>query len=123
MGRLLRLEWYRVARSRALPVAVLAWMVAAAAALANGERAIERQRRALADQVVPTDRYSNAWYYAMQQRGDDAAAPAAAAYVATLHVRHAWVGRWLWLFPPAALQRALDRMARTDLPSHLAYLD
>ncbi len=71
---------------------------------------------------VPTDRYSNAWYYAMQQRGDDAAAPVADAYLATLRARHAWTGAWMWLFPPAALQSTFDRMARTDLPAHLAYL-
>jgi ABC-2 type transport system permease protein len=72
---------------------------------------------------VPSDRYSNAWYYAMQQRGDDAAAPVAEAYLTTLRARHAWTGEWMWLFPPAALQSALDRLARTDLPAHLAYLD
>jgi len=72
---------------------------------------------------VPTDRYSTAWYYAMQQRGDDAAAPAAAAYRAALEARHAWVQRGLALFPPAALQASVDRLARTDLTSHLAYLD
>lgn len=71
---------------------------------------------------VPADRYSNAWYYAMQQRGDDAAAPSATAYLAALQARHAWVQRWLWLFPPARLQSAVDRMARTDLPAHLDYL-
>ncbi len=75
------------------------------------------------DTPVPNDRYSNAWYYAMQQRGDDAAAPAASAYRAALLERHAWAGRWLALLPPAALQAALDRAARTDLPSHISYLD
>ncbi len=72
---------------------------------------------------VPTDRYSTAWYYAMQQRGDDEATPAAAAYRDALVARQAWVARWLRLFPPADVQRAIDRMARTDLPAHLAYLD
>lgn len=72
---------------------------------------------------VPTDRYSNAWYYAMQQRGDDAAHDAAAGYFATLRARDAWVRGWWWLFPPAAMQAAFDRLARTDLPAHLAYLD
>ena len=37
--------------------------------------------------------------------------------------RQVWVGRWLRLFPPADVQRAIDRLARTDLPGHLAYLD
>ena len=72
---------------------------------------------------VPTDRYSTAWYYAMQQRGDDQAAPAATAYRAALVARQEWVEGWLRLFPPASMQVALDRLARTDLPGHLAYLD
>jgi ABC-2 type transport system permease protein len=76
-----------------------------------------------ANTPVPTDRYSTAWYYAMQQRGDDEAAPAAAAYRAALVARQTWVGRWLRLLPPADVQRALDRLARTDLQAHLAYLD
>lgn len=75
------------------------------------------------DAHVPGDRYSNAWYYAMQQRGDDAAAPAAAAYRTALLERHAWSGRWLALLPPAQVQAAMDRVARTDLPGHIAYLD
>jgi ABC-2 type transport system permease protein len=73
--------------------------------------------------VVPTDRYSNPWYYAMQQRGDDAAAAPARAYRAALEQRHAWVQRWWRALPPAALQAALTRVARTDLLAHLAYLD
>jgi ABC-2 type transport system permease protein len=72
---------------------------------------------------VPTDRYSNPWYYAMQQRGDDAAGPPARAYRAALEHRHAWVQGWWRALPPAALQAALTRAARTDLPAHLAYLD
>jgi ABC-2 type transport system permease protein len=76
-----------------------------------------------ADAPVPTDRYSNPWYYAMQQRGDDAAARPARAYRAALEARQAWVGRWWSVLPPAALQAALTRTARTDLPAHLAYLD
>lgn len=74
------------------------------------------------DVPVPTNRYSTAWYYAMQQRGDDQAAPAASAYTAALAARHAWVQRGLMFFPPAALQAGFDRIARTDLPAHLAYL-
>lgn len=72
--------------------------------------------------AVPADRYSNGWYYAMQQRGDDAAAPAAERYVATLEARHRWVQRFWWLLPPALVQATFDRAARTDLPSHLDYL-
>lgn len=71
---------------------------------------------------VPADRYSNGWYYAMQQRGDDAAADAAARFLSGLEARHAWVQRFWWLLPPALVQAGFDRAARTDLPSHLAYL-
>ena len=73
--------------------------------------------------VVPTDRYSNPWYYAMQQRGDEAAGPPARAYRAALEQRHAWVQRWWRAMPPAAVQAALTRAARTDLPAYLVYLD
>ena len=38
--------------------------------------------------AVPTDRYSNPWYYAMQQRGDEAADPPARAYRSALEQRH-----------------------------------
>ncbi|MBL8137621.1 MAG: DUF3526 domain-containing protein, partial [Acidobacteria bacterium] len=75
------------------------------------------------DVPVPTNRYSNAWYYAMQQRGDDAAAAAAASYFDTLRARHGWVSRWWPLVPPALVQAAFDRTARTDLPAHLGYLE
>lgn len=72
---------------------------------------------------VPTGRYSNAWYYAMQERGDAAARSAAARYRQSLEARDQWVQRVSWLLPPAALQQWLMRQARTDLQAHLAYLD
>jgi ABC-2 type transport system permease protein len=71
---------------------------------------------------VPEHTYSNAWYYAMQQRGDDEARPAVDAYHATLARRSEWVDRMSVLFPPALLQRAFSAVARTDVDSHLAYL-
>lgn len=72
---------------------------------------------------VPTDRYSNGWYYAMQQRGDDAARAAASQYREALEERERFVARASWLFPPAAYQRFLSRVARTDLIAYLRYLD
>ncbi len=72
---------------------------------------------------IPADRYSNGWYYAMQQRGDDLAAPIARRYRAALEAREQWTAGWVSLFPPAVLQRALSRVAGTDLQSYLAYLD
>jgi len=72
---------------------------------------------------VPTDVYSNAWYYAMQQAGDDAARTSAMAYRRGLEARHQWTLRAaLWL-PPATVLLAQHALARTDLDSHLAYLD
>ncbi len=71
---------------------------------------------------VPTDTYSNAWYYAMQQRGDDAASSAAAAYSEALERRRTFVARASLLFPPAGFQLALNDVARTDLRSHRGYL-
>jgi ABC-2 type transport system permease protein len=72
---------------------------------------------------VPKDRYSNGWYYAMQQRGDDAAGEAAARYRQALEARDGWVDGVSWFFPPAAFHRLLTRAAGTDLQGYLAYLD
>jgi ABC-2 type transport system permease protein len=72
--------------------------------------------------TVPEDTYSNAWYYAMQQAGDDEAQPAADAYFETLERRRQWTTRAALLFPPAALQLAFNDLARTDLLSHIGYL-
>jgi len=71
----------------------------------------------------PRDRYSNVWYYAMQQRGDDASHAAAERYRRNLVDRDRWVARASWLFPPAACQRMLTGTAHTDLTSYLAYQD
>jgi len=73
--------------------------------------------------TLPADRYSNGWYYAMQQQGDEQARPAAERYRRSLHERDQWVARASWLLPPAMLQRTLAGVARTDLDAYLAYLD
>jgi ABC-2 type transport system permease protein len=72
---------------------------------------------------VPRDRYSNAWYYAMQQRGDEMAEQAARRYRQGLEAKDKWLARLSWICPPAAFHRLLTRVARTDLTGHLAYLD
>lgn len=72
---------------------------------------------------VPTGTYSNAWYYAMHQRGDDVARDAARRYRDGVLARERWIARASWLFPPAAFERLLTRVARTDLQAHIAYLD
>jgi len=72
---------------------------------------------------VPTDVYSNAWYYAMQQAGDEQARTSADAYRRGLEDRHAWTMRAASWLPPATVLLAQHALARTDLDSHLAYLD
>lgn len=72
---------------------------------------------------IPTDRYSNGWYYAMQQRGDDLARDAALRYRQSLVDRDRLIARLSWLFPPAGLQRRLTHIAGTDLDGYLRYLD
>lgn len=84
--------------------------------------AFYRHYPAFADAPVPTTTYSNAWYYAMQQAGDDAAAPAAQAYVEALERRRLASRRLARVFPPAVFQLAMNQVARTDLDSHLGYL-
>lgn len=74
------------------------------------------------DVPVPEGVYSNAWYYAMQQRGDDDAAPAVDAYFRTLEARRQMAARAFTFIPPASLQLALNALARTDLESHVDYL-
>jgi len=73
--------------------------------------------------AIPADTYSNGWYYAMQQRGDELARPAAESYRRTLQERERWVNAASRWFPPAVLQRLLTGVARTDLDAYLAYLD
>jgi hypothetical protein len=72
--------------------------------------------------AVPSDTYSNAWYYAMQQRGDAAAEPAYTAYLAAIERRHALVRRLGALLPSLTLDQHLLAVACTDVDSHLGYL-
>jgi ABC-2 type transport system permease protein len=90
--------------------------------LAQTMAAFYRHYPEFAGADVPTNTYSNAWYYAMQQAGDDAAAPAAREYVAALERRRETSRRLARAFPPAVFQLALNQVARTDLDSHLGYL-
>lgn len=73
--------------------------------------------------TVPTDRYSNAWYYAMQQRGDDKARAAAVRYREVMERRERWSRGWLRWVPPAAVHAAFNALARTDQAAYLRYLD
>ena len=94
-----------------------AWDAPLAETMANFYRSYPEWR----DVPVPTGAYSNGWYYAMQQRGDDEAREASAGYRRALMDRHEWVRRAAVLLPPALLQSALTSVARTDIASHLGY--
>ncbi len=72
---------------------------------------------------VPADRYSNGWYYAMQQRGDDQSRASAQRYREVMEGREAWSRSRLRWFPPAAVHARLNALARTDQASYLRYLD
>lgn len=72
---------------------------------------------------VPEDSFSWAWYYAMNNRGDQAARKASLRYRQALAERHAWARRWSVLAPPLAAQLALDGLAGSDLGARLEYQD
>jgi ABC-2 type transport system permease protein len=72
---------------------------------------------------APADRFSWGWYFAAQHIGDLEAAPAASALRQKLLLRQRWTERLGWLIPTINLQTSLNRLARTDLESHLGYLD
>lgn len=63
------------------------------------------------------------WYFAMHEMGDDSVAGQVAAYRVSLAARQAWTERLGWLSPAAAAQSLVHRIADSDLPAHLAYLD
>jgi ABC-2 type transport system permease protein len=61
------------------------------------------------------------WYYAFQQVGDQQTEALAQAYRAGRLQRDRLAGRLALLAPPVLLERALQRLAATDLPAALAY--
>lgn len=73
--------------------------------------------------VAPADRFSWGWYYAAQHIGDLEAAPAVRELRRKLLRRADWIERTGWLIPSVNLQILFNRIARTDLESHLSYLD
>lgn len=72
---------------------------------------------------VPGDSFSWAWYYAMQQQGDEESAAAAGRFREVQRQRETWSRRLAWLAPPALMESALTRLAGTGLDAHVAYLD
>lgn len=73
--------------------------------------------------VAPADRFSWGWYYAAQHIGDLEAASAVRELRRKLIRRADWIERTGWLIPSVNLQILFNRVARTDLESHLGYLD
>ncbi len=69
------------------------------------------------------DRFSWAWYYAMQHMGDVEASAASTEWRRALEAREIWSRRLSILAPPALIQSELSRLAATGLGAHLAYLD
>jgi ABC-2 type transport system permease protein len=61
------------------------------------------------------------WYYAFQQMGDEAAAPLSKAYRDSIVARDSLTGQVAWLSPPVAVMRSMQKIARTDTQSGLAY--
>jgi ABC-2 type transport system permease protein len=61
------------------------------------------------------------WYYAFQQVGDQQAQALSEAYTAGRQERDRRAAALAWVAPPALLERALQRLAGTDLHAALAY--
>lgn len=61
------------------------------------------------------------WYYAFQQVGDQAAEDISEAYMRGRLQRDEAAGLAAWLSPPVLLDRYLQSLARTDVPSVIAY--
>lgn len=63
------------------------------------------------------------WYYAFQEVGDLRAAPLSDARRRGIAERDRLAGRWAWASPSALVERALQRMAGTDVAASQRYLD
>lgn len=74
-----------------------------------------------ADTRPVTEPFHWKWYYAFQQRGDEVAAELSGAYRAAIARRDDLTGWVALLSPPVAVQRALQRLAGTDVQASLAY--
>ena len=62
------------------------------------------------------------WYYAFQEIGDLRAAPLSETRRRGIAERHRLAGRWAWASPPALVERALQRVAGTDVDASQRYL-
>jgi ABC-2 type transport system permease protein len=75
------------------------------------------------DTQVPEDRFSWTWYYAMHEVGDAAVAHELDAYRLAQETHERFTHWAAMLLPPLAVQRALSRLAGSDLAARLAYQD
>jgi ABC-2 type transport system permease protein len=75
------------------------------------------------DFPIPEDKFSWGWYYAMQNAGDEESKDATARYMEKLKMRDAWTNRAAAFLPTVGAQLSFNSLAKTDLQSHLAYLD
>ena len=71
---------------------------------------------------VPEDKYSPGWYYAMQFSGDLESAYSSEKLFEKLHRRQALSERIAGFNPVIAAQQSLNKIANTDLTSHIRYL-
>ncbi|MET0286781.1 MAG: DUF3526 domain-containing protein [Polyangiales bacterium] len=82
-----------------------------------------RRRPEWASTPIPEHAFSWPWYYAMQEVADLAVEDELAAHRAEAERAERWTSRIASLLPPLAVQRALTRLAATDLEARLAQQD
>jgi ABC-2 type transport system permease protein len=75
------------------------------------------------DRAQLTEKFAWKWYYAFHQLADESVADQAALYRRALEARQQWTERAAVLLPSVAVHTLLHRMADTDLPAQLDYLD
>jgi ABC-2 type transport system permease protein len=63
------------------------------------------------------------WYFAFQHLGDQKVEPMSRAYRAGIAKRDARAELVSFALPPIAVQRAMHRLARTDMAAQAAYQD
>ncbi|WP_051349988.1 ABC transporter permease [Dyadobacter alkalitolerans] len=71
---------------------------------------------------IPEDKYSPGWYYAMQFSGDLESAHSSEKLFDKLMQRQTWSEHIAVFNPVIAAQQSLNKIANTDLTSHIRYL-
>lgn len=71
--------------------------------------------------VVPSDRFSWRWYYAMHEVADARVEASMAEYHEGLERRARWAGRAALALPPLALELLFEHLAGSDLETALAF--